>query len=355
MSLTSLSIIMAVIVTNIYEKSRQNGTRDNRLPRLIRVVFLKQLPRYLGMTNKTKELYELLVNLKNKEKDEARLRSENVYVDNSSYPRMNTNTSSNSFASTADHSPHAPNLIQMIAFGLRKRRKERVIQQRLLHLNNSGQGSYELDSSLQMAGSGGQCCANLENDGCLCSVNEVHGSMCSNLRQMREHSVCSADRTVTARASRDDNTISPVWVKREVVLTTNANSKQCVVKLKYRNSNAATSENSSLRQRQLLQSSRPRNSSFEAETREMTSEDDDVKSVTRARREKFKTGQRLFKIKPANLSLYIGYEYVLFSLVLDRCFFWFYAAFTVLGYITTLYIVPFWLRAEKKDYSYLVP
>ena len=355
MSLTSLSIIMAVVVTNIYEKSRQNGTKDNRLPRIIRIIFLKKLACYLGMSSKTRELYELLVNLKNKEKEEARLRNKNMYVEErSSFPRMNTNNSSNSFAPNVDASSNSANLIQMIAFDLRKRRRERPLRLRF----SNDRGSYELDPP---GNAYNQRCPNCENCCCdetrsSCPLDADRSNSHNNLaKHPRENSVSSVDRNAMARVSRGSinsyEPTSPVWMKK--TKSPNPNSKQHVPTSK-RNSGGKR-----IRQEQQYRLSRQGSGgSFEAETREVTSEEEqeEVRSVTApGRREKFKASQRTFKIKPANLSLYIGYEYVLFSLVLDRCFFWFYAAFTVLGYVFTLYVVPFWLRTEKKDYTYLAP
>lgn len=56
-----------------------------------------------------------------------------------------------------------------------------------------------------------------------------------------------------------------------------------------------------------------------------------------------------YKIKRENMALYFAYEYVMFGLVLDRLFFWFYFLSTLLSYFITLYVFPFVMQTNKKE------
>lgn len=62
-----------------------------------------------------------------------------------------------------------------------------------------------------------------------------------------------------------------------------------------------------------------------------------------------------YKFKRENMALYFAYEYVMFGLVLDRLFFWFYFLSTLLSYFITLYVFPFVVQTNKKDLSPNVP
>lgn len=62
-----------------------------------------------------------------------------------------------------------------------------------------------------------------------------------------------------------------------------------------------------------------------------------------------------YRFKRENMALYFAYEYVMFGLVLDRLFFWFYFLSTLLSYFITLYVFPFVMQVEKKELSSNVP
>jgi hypothetical protein len=322
MSLTSISIIMAVVVTNIYEKSRQNATMENRMPKIIRVIFIKYIARFLGMKKKTQELYELLVNLKNKEKSEARLK-------NSIHRKSSSELNGCSFGQKLPE-PN-PCLIQQIAFDLRKRRKERLKQR--LHLND-GLDYWNANNSCANCES---CCSFRKVDP---ELNECHSHSYANFWDLSDKRDSSLDRSLYVMPSQLQGTSQE--------LTMNCS----------RSSGMSKKHGTSSKQKLKAQEPRRRRESsfFEAEAREVTSENDEAtKRSDTVVREKRQSGHKKFKIKPDNLSLYIGYEYVLFSLILDRVFFWFYMSFTILSYFFTLYVVPFWIRNERKDYLYRVP
>lgn len=97
-------------------------------------------------------------------------------------------------------------------------------------------------------------------------------------------------------------------------------------------------------------------SSFEATT-ELTSTNQpastsgqDQQKQQRRRKRKIK-----YRFRKENMGLYFAYEYVMFGLVLDRLFFWFYFLSTLLSYFITLYVFPFVMQASKKDLTPNVP
>lgn len=69
MSFTSISVIMAVIVTNVQENTKNcTANRRTRLPKMIRLLFLNKLAKYLGMDKHGKEILKNLVKIEMREK-----------------------------------------------------------------------------------------------------------------------------------------------------------------------------------------------------------------------------------------------------------------------------------------------
>lgn len=69
MSFTSMSVIMAVIVTNINEKSKLYFNKENRMPKIIRKVFIKYLAKCLGLQKEARDLLKTIVKKKRCEKE----------------------------------------------------------------------------------------------------------------------------------------------------------------------------------------------------------------------------------------------------------------------------------------------
>ena len=69
MSFTSVSVLMAVIVTNIHEKTKNcTESKKTRLPEFIRYLFLKKIARCLGMEKHGKQLLKHMIKLDLKER-----------------------------------------------------------------------------------------------------------------------------------------------------------------------------------------------------------------------------------------------------------------------------------------------
>lgn len=69
MSFTSISVIMAVIVTNIQEKTKEcTWSRKTRLGKFCRTLFLSKIAKILGMERQGKELLKHMIKLDMREK-----------------------------------------------------------------------------------------------------------------------------------------------------------------------------------------------------------------------------------------------------------------------------------------------
>lgn len=71
MSFTSVSVIMAVIVTNIHEKTKTSTSKEHRLPKIMRKIFLNKIAKVLGMQKRAKELLKYMIKLDKKERENA--------------------------------------------------------------------------------------------------------------------------------------------------------------------------------------------------------------------------------------------------------------------------------------------
>ena len=305
---------MAVIVTNIFEKSRQFGTSDNRMPRFIRKLFFKHLARYLGMEIKAKELFQLLVNLKKKEKSEEKMKSSSNYGGLRSSEEKTSNPA-------LDNCNDQINLISMIASDLKKRRENSLA-------NNT---SYNCN---HVCGNCNKCfCCYYDQIKVINNLNlttPIGSKRVLNFQQANESNRIDEN----LRNSRNGSE-SPVWIKKF---------------------KKETNKESHI----FLNSERNGNSLFEVEKKKTkkSAKNKMVKMVNKDenRIARSKNGEnKIFTINKENFSLYIAYEYVLISLILDRLFFWFYVSVTVLSYLFTLFIVPFFRGYEKNDYSKMLP
>lgn len=69
MSFTSISVIMAVIVTNVQEKTKEcTGNKNTRLSKFVRVLFLHKIAKLLGMERQGKDLLKHMIKLDLREK-----------------------------------------------------------------------------------------------------------------------------------------------------------------------------------------------------------------------------------------------------------------------------------------------
>ncbi|CAF0974215.1 unnamed protein product [Brachionus calyciflorus] len=199
MSFTSMSVIMAVIVTNVNEKSKQKFTKDNRMPRLIRKIFIKYLAKYLGLQKQAKDLLRVILKRK--------------------------------------------------------------------------------DSDKQF------------------SPSDFLSDLCLK-HKFKESDLSDSEEIWLRNNIFDDSKYSDSELEQKNDATLPCTSKKSVNYTKER-----------------------------------------VK----------------YKVKRDDLSLYFAYEYALMGLVLDRLFFWIYASFTLVSYLTTLFVFPFLVQSSKKSYSKEIP
>lgn len=68
MSFTSFSVIMAVFVTNLNEKTRHHFSNQNRMPKIMRDIFFKRLGKILGIKKEARNLLKKMIKL-NKHKE----------------------------------------------------------------------------------------------------------------------------------------------------------------------------------------------------------------------------------------------------------------------------------------------
>lgn len=69
MSFTSLSVIMAVFVTNLNEKTRHSFSKKNRMPKIMRDIFFKRLAKILGIKKEARNLLKKMIKLNKNQKN----------------------------------------------------------------------------------------------------------------------------------------------------------------------------------------------------------------------------------------------------------------------------------------------
>lgn len=105
MSLTSISVIMAVIVTNIHERAKACSNKENRLPKLMRKILIHKMARFFGMQKQAKKLLKSMIK-KSKEK-----------------PKNLKSLSTCFFQSNCNDAGSSPSLYEMIANDFRLKQK----------------------------------------------------------------------------------------------------------------------------------------------------------------------------------------------------------------------------------------
>lgn len=89
MSFTSVSVIMAVVVTNLNEKTKHQFTQENRMPKFMRQIFFKGFGKFLGIKRQARDLLKKMVKFKNPIEDNKEVRSLHCY---SHFDRNNLDT-----------------------------------------------------------------------------------------------------------------------------------------------------------------------------------------------------------------------------------------------------------------------
>lgn len=75
MSFTSLSVIMAVIVTNLNEKTKHQFSKENRIPKFVRQIFFKRLARFLGINKQARDLLKKMIKKNKSQNDDIELKT----------------------------------------------------------------------------------------------------------------------------------------------------------------------------------------------------------------------------------------------------------------------------------------
>jgi hypothetical protein len=108
MSLTSLSIIMAVIVSSVYEKTKL-CTNNYRVPKVIRHLLFNRLVRLLCMETSAKKLFKQITTEKNRKRNKNRNNNVDEFSIIQDYLYNDNNSNTNTIDNDPNNDPNDPN------------------------------------------------------------------------------------------------------------------------------------------------------------------------------------------------------------------------------------------------------
>jgi hypothetical protein len=320
---------MAVIVTNIHEKTKTSSSKENRLPKFVRKLFLNKIAKVLGMQQRAKDLLKYMIKLDKKERENA--------ANGLSSSAAGLETQSGSGGGFCKYSPfneakpsarnREKSLFQMIADDILLK-YEQAQNEFVCNRHNDAD-----DDDIH------------HTDGYFTELSDEEAV----LQHSPHHRECySPPNYATARTNeyRKSNLLvlanraslvesakhSPIWIKNADSIRNNNNYNNNSHVRNFKRENCQDVE---------IQTAA-------ATTTTTTTTPAAATGAGKKRRSRY-------RIKKENVSLYFAYEYVLFALILDRLFFWIYTIATLFSYITTLYIFPFMVQADKKAILTNVP
>lgn len=342
MSFTSLSVIMSVIVSHIHEKSKTCISKDQRLPKLMKLVFITYLAKMFRMEKSAKQLLKTIVKLNKKglTQASAALNSKEPNVSKI----LNSDQSSDEISSNNNQSDGCKDkLFKKIAQDYIKARNERIKTELYTkyYKNNSSDQFQKID--------------NKAPDFNMCSYHfDSNQNITYNLNNQKNDTL-SLD---------SDNQKPPIWLKRmnlhrnQIPLSpTNISNDLYFNNKLTKDEFLKQRKSSTLLKRESIKKTDLSDSNELSDTISITvkkSKNNEKKNQILTKKVKKKVTKK-YRVRKENLSLYYAYEWILAGLVLDRLFFWIYLMATILSYLATLYVFPALVQQDKNDSMIFVP
>ena len=352
MSFTSISVMMAVFVTNIHEKTKTCTTKAHRVPRIIRHLCMNHLAKFLGMKSSSKRIFKIVLKSFRKAAEIDNSRRGRKYIERATIDEAK--------ASRDESTEFHRNALEFLR---RQRQRERDMSW-LCHDKNGGVGSlshHQHGSSFRM------------NTGS--SSNQIH----SLNRRRQSSSECGDSSTEVSRydgsssSSSDENDDdkskrsskrreqSPIW-KQNIYITNldDDDNDENEVRLRRGRFKSMTSSDNSDDDDDddddggFRQSLKP-NSSKKKQQQQQQQQQKQKQQRRKTKNEqvlKDKAKNSKLKLRKDFMPIYLSYEWVLIGLVLDRLFFWLYTTSVFVSYVATLYIFPFLVQSNYRDDLY---
>jgi hypothetical protein len=348
MSFTSLSVIMSVIVSHIHEKSKTCISKDQRLPKIMKLVFITYLAKLFRMEKSSKQLLKTIVKLHKKGITQA------AAALNSKEPNvskiLNSDQSTDEISSNNNQTDGCKDkLFKKIARDFIKARNEKIKTK--LYSNYYGNNSDDKFKKLN----------NKQIDYNVCSY---HFDSNQNI------TTYSLDNNKNDTLSLEtENGKSPIWLKRmELARNQMPSSPTNISNDLYFNNKFSKIDFMKQRKRSSLSKNSIKKNDL-SDSNELSDTISVTKSIKKSNNNNNNTNNdknnqskkvkkkviKNYRVRKENLSLYYAYEWILAGLVLDRLFFWIYLTATIISYITTLYIFPALVQQDKIDSMIFVP
>jgi hypothetical protein len=341
MSFTSLSVIMSVIVSHIHEKSKTCISKDQRLPKIMKLIFITYLAKIFRMEKSAKQLLKTIIKLNKKGVSQAAA-SLNSKEPNAS-KLLNSDQSSDEISSNNNRSDECKDkLFKKIAQDYIKARNEKIKTK--LYSNY-----YRNDSTDQFKPADFNVCS-------------YHFDSNQNITYNLDH-----NKNDTLSLETDNlNLKSPIWLRRiELEKNQTPSSPTNISNDLYFNHKLPKNDLIRLRKASTLFKRGSIKKTDLSDSNEQSDTISITKSIKKSNNIEAKNGNlnkkvkkkvtKRYRVRKENLSLYYAYEWILAGLVLDRLFFWIYLTATILSYVATLYIFPALVQQDKNDSMIFVP